>query len=535
MAAHSLVAIRLRARLPRTARWMIAWLAVLTGCGFSVFEGLTDGRERRDPPANDVGGSARDDAASSDGDASNDEAPCNGDGCGGPSCENGEQDGSETGPDCGGDRCPRCAEGFGCIDRFDCETNVCGPQGICLPAACGDGVRNGSETDKDCGGDNACPRCEDGRKCNAASDCVSGVCAIVCQAPTCEDGVHNGAETGIDCGGPCAPEKPCATGVSCVVEDDCASGLCLEGLCRLPRNGTPIKVPGTIEAEHFDQGGEGVGFHDTTLDAPDPGVDLADTTDVGGGKHVTQGVAGEWLAYTIEVPADADDYNIELRAASPGREGRVRFELDGEPLGENMVIPRGADELAFTTVERNRVRLEAGVHLLRLVHLTDGVHLNWLRITRGGSPYSGTPWPVPGLIQAEDFDVGGEGVAYHATPGSNTPELYRATDVDIIECGDQGKGFNVTNAVAGDWLTYTVHVTQEADYKLELRVASSTEQTLHVEVDGQNATGPLAVPDTTDDQTYETIDGTLHLSEGIHKLRLVFDTGPVNVNWLRLQ
>lgn len=32
-----------------------------------------------------------------------------------------------------------------------------------------------------------------------------------------------------------------------------------------------------------------------------------------------------------------------------------------------------------------------------------------------GTPFGGKPWPIPGLIQAENFDEGPEGVAYHDT------------------------------------------------------------------------------------------------------------------------
>ena len=33
---------------------------------------------------------------------------------------------------------------------------------------------------------------------------------------------------------------------------------------RTPFSGTPIALPGTIEAENYDKGGEGVAYHDTT-------------------------------------------------------------------------------------------------------------------------------------------------------------------------------------------------------------------------------------------------------------------------------
>ena len=81
----------------------------------------------------------------------------------GPTCNDGVQNGNETGVDCGGP---------------DCDP--------CTPApTCNDGVQNGNETGVDCGG----PDC---------NPCTP--------APTCNDGVQNGNETGVDCGGPdCSP------------------------------------------------------------------------------------------------------------------------------------------------------------------------------------------------------------------------------------------------------------------------------------------------------------------------------------------
>ena len=47
----------------------------------------------------------------------------------------------------------------------------------------------------------------------------------------------------------------------------------------------------------------------------------------------------------------------------------------------------------------------------------------------GPTPYK--PHPVPGRIEAEDYDLGGEGVAYHDTTAGNTGGAYRDDDVDI--------------------------------------------------------------------------------------------------------
>lgn len=68
---------------------------------------------------------------------------------------------------------------------------------------CDDGVQNGDETGIDCGGDcPACPTCSDGIQNGGETgvDCGGPVCDM---CPTCDDGIQNGTETGIDCGGDC--------------------------------------------------------------------------------------------------------------------------------------------------------------------------------------------------------------------------------------------------------------------------------------------------------------------------------------------
>ena len=68
------------------------------------------------------------------------------------------------------------------------------------------------------------------------------------------------------------------------------------------------------------------------------------------------------------------------------------------------------------------------------------------------APYGGSPWPVPGTIEAEDYDTGGEGVAYHDTTAGNSGGAYRYEDVDIENCSDTGGGYNVGWTAMGEWL-----------------------------------------------------------------------------------
>lgn len=99
-------------------------------------------------------------------------------------------------------------------------------------ATCTDGTKNGPESDVDCGGGlGACPSCGDGKKCNSAADCSSGVCSGgTCQTPSCTDGIKNGKETATDCGGGVCPK--CAVCIQCKEDADCDTTVCGSmGLC----------------------------------------------------------------------------------------------------------------------------------------------------------------------------------------------------------------------------------------------------------------------------------------------------------------
>jgi hypothetical protein len=79
-------------------------------------------------------------------------------------------------------------------------------------ATCDDGVQNGDETGVDCGGScAACPTCFDGIQNGDETGVDCGGSCGVC--PTCNDGIQNGDETGVDCGGSCGP-CPETTGCS---------------------------------------------------------------------------------------------------------------------------------------------------------------------------------------------------------------------------------------------------------------------------------------------------------------------------------
>jgi len=131
---------------------------------------------------------------------------------------------------------------------------------------------------------------------------------------------------------------------------------------------------------------------------------------------------------------------------------------------------------------------------------------------------------VPGVIQAEDFDDGGEGVGYHATSVGNAGGAYRHTDVDIYPTTDTNGVFDVSLS-AGEWLRYTVVVAQSGAYRVDLRFPADDPLSgiVQLSVDGARATGPMMVPWTgppsgSDWQTI-TVEPII-LSAGQHFLQM---------------
>jgi len=152
----------------------------------------------------------------------------------------------------------------------------------------------------------------------------------------------------------------------------------------------------------------------------------------------------------------------------------------------------------------------------------------------GGSPYGGTARSVPGTIQVEDFDDGGEGVGYHDSDATNSGGQYRSTGVDIEATSDAGGGSNVGWLSPGEWLQYTVNVATAGTYDVTFRVASATTGgTLHLLSGGTNLSGSVTVPGTGGWQTWTSVTASgVPLSSGIQAIRLVFDSGSFNMNSL---
>jgi beta-glucosidase len=153
----------------------------------------------------------------------------------------------------------------------------------------------------------------------------------------------------------------------------------------------------------------------------------------------------------------------------------------------------------------------------------------------GQSPYGGTAWAIPGTIQAEDYDLGGSGVAYNDTTTSNSGGAYRSDYVDIESTTDTGGGYNVGWIASGEWLEYSVNVASSGSYTIGLRVAASgtSSRTLYVAVDDTNVTGTITFTSTGGYQVWTTVSvAGIPLTAGPHVVRIYMSSASFNLNWV---
>jgi len=294
-------------------------------------------------------------------------------------------------------------------------------------------------------------------------------------------------------------------------------------------------IPGTVLAANFDNGGEGVAYHDGT--AGNAGgsyrqtdVDLEPSTD--GGYDVGWIQAGEWLKYSVNV-ASTGSYTLAVRVASKGQGGTFHLEMNGADVSGAIAIPDTGAWQSWQTVRRT-VTLSAGLQIARVVMDTAGANGPVGNITSlsfasaATSAYSGSPVAIPGTVRASDFDNGGEGVAYHDTTSGNAGGAYRSGDVDL-EPSSEG-GYNVGWTAPGEWLNYSV-TAPAGSYTAQVRVASrSTGGAMRLGFSSaSNVWASVTVPPTGGWQNWTTVSVPVTLGAGQQVMTVVFDTAGINL------
>jgi hypothetical protein len=192
--------------------------------------------------------------------------------------------------------------------------------------------------------------------------------------------------------------------------------------------------------------------------------------------------------------------------------------------------------------------------------------------------YKGKAWnesiqQIPGKIQCEFYDQGGEGIAYHDSDSINNGSgklnpangtflnefrMNEGVDISYTKTGEvDNNPYNVVEPIMGqlyvgwtepgEWINYTVNVNRTGIYEIGLMYTASGDGSISLDLDGKQLTQELLIPSTRNDKEtiawrqwhhWNRIDSlaTVKLDKGIHVLTLnTVLHGNMNYDYLDIQ
>ena len=146
-----------------------------------------------------------------------------------------------------------------------------------------------------------------------------------------------------------------------------------------------------------------------------------------------------------------------------------------------------------------------------------------------GKPYFDSQYKsgaqiIPGKLQCEYYDFGGEGVAFHDTDSINSGSgklnvadgsylhefrMNEAVDISFTKFQDPAIDNNPYNVVEpekdqlyvgwtkpGEWIKYTVNVLKTGSYQIGIMFTSNKNGKISISVNDKDVTGPILIPST---------------------------------------
>ena len=159
-----------------------------------------------------------------------------------------------------------------------------------------------------------------------------------------------------------------------------------------------------------------------------------------------------------------------------------------------------------------------------------------LKVNGSRSPYKGDI-AIPGIIEAEDFDKGGEGMTFHDSDDNDQGDAKYRTDNEGLDLVKGNNGTAIGYTAKNEWTEYTVDVTEPGEYSFEATCSNGSGSTGGFTISlvkGTTVTliGKVVVTSTGSWDTYKVMKGKLtkNLAEGKQTLRFTITDGNCNID-----
>lgn len=198
--------------------------------------------------------------------------------------------------------------------------------------------------------------------------------------------------------------------------------------------------------------------------------------------------------------------------------------------------PATLNIISATAATTNLTALVNGVYLfeLKVTDNSGAIGKDTVQVTVTGTtntPYSGTPIPIPGTVEMEDFDNGGQNVAYYDATTGNTGAVYRTTESVDLKMAAEGTAY-IGWTADNEWTKYTVNVTSAGTYSMTARVATmnaNNNSAFHIEMDGVTIAS-VTIPYTGGYETWQNITvNNIPLTAGVKTMRFYIDVAGFNI------
>ncbi|HEY2581868.1 MAG TPA: carbohydrate-binding protein [Mucilaginibacter sp.] len=195
---------------------------------------------------------------------------------------------------------------------------------------------------------------------------------------------------------------------------------------------------------------------------------------------------------------------------------------------------------------------------------------SYYKTLSAGRPYQDKIQGIPGRVECELYNEGGEGIAYHDSDSVNNGSgklnpangtflnefrMKEGVDISYTKSGNiDNNPYNklprdldklyVGWTVPGEWINYTIKVNESRSYKVGLMYTANGDGAISLDIDGKDLTGPLKITSTHDDRDtvkwrqwhhWNKADSlaTVKLKKGMHILKLhVIANGNMNFDYL---
>lgn len=403
-----------------------------------------------------------------------------------------------------------------------------------------------------------------------------------------------------------------------------------------------IELPGTLQAEDFDSGAEGISYHDTdtkneggtSYRSNGGGVDIVTCS---GGYAIGYTATGEWLEYTVNVK-EAGPYSYDAYVSSGATTSSISLSLSNDEGTKDI-----SEVIPVPCVQANNWDNYRAVHGRLLIPLEEGQQIIRINITGGScnvdkiifkkidvdnninisvtsdpktatinenttlsvsassptstianvkiyldnvvlksltaEPFETTYRPtakgtynitaiatdaegkqskiakyvlkvnnkrtahkgvvnLPGIIEAENFDRGGEGFTYHDSDSKDEGGTNYRSDSEGVDIVTGNNSHALGYTAVNEWVEYSVNVTEGGKYAYKATVSSGVTGsgfTIGLVEDGKiTSLCKVNVPQTGSNNwdTYKTVTGYLskNLEAGNQILRFTINGANCNID-----